>query len=97
MPLPIVRGINAIEQIRTYFVVDIPASIVKLLARDGEEGDNFGFSVSFSDDRALIGTLLDDENGNGAGAAYIFEEDANGTWIQKTKLLVGEPNQLGVR
>ena len=45
----------------------------KLVASDGELGDAFGYSVSFSGDLALIGAWGDDDNGTQAGAAYVFD------------------------
>jgi hypothetical protein len=45
----------------------------KLLASDGDIADSFGFSVGISGENAIIGSPSDDnENGNDAGAAYIF-------------------------
>ena len=35
----------------------------KLLASDGAADDDFGYSVSLDGDTALIGALLDDDNG----------------------------------
>ncbi|GIV62031.1 MAG: hypothetical protein KatS3mg044_0897 [Rhodothermaceae bacterium] len=45
----------------------------KLTASDGALGDQFGYSVSLSGDRALIGTWRDDDKGQDAGAVYVFE------------------------
>ena len=46
----------------------------KLLASDGAAGDNFGWPVAISDDTALIGAFLsDNENGVDAGSAYVFD------------------------
>lgn len=45
----------------------------KLLASGGEPGDTFGWWVSLSGDRFVLGAYGDDENGAGAGAAYVFE------------------------
>jgi hypothetical protein len=44
----------------------------KLLASDGEDGDNYGWSVSLSGGRLLIGAYGDDDNGASAGAAYVY-------------------------
>jgi len=59
----------------------------KLLALDGEERDNFGNSVSLDGDRVAIGADLDDDAGSGSGSAYVFERDADGSWLQASKLL----------
>lgn len=48
----------------------------KLLANDGEAGDNFGNFVTFNNDYSLIGANKDDsEFGRDSGAAYVFKED----------------------
>jgi len=44
---------------------------IKLVASDTWDGDNFGISVSISDDYAIIGAS---GSGNDVGAAYIFGE-----------------------
>jgi hypothetical protein len=61
----------------------------KLRAVDGEAGDNFGNSVSLDGDTALIGALLDDDNGFNSGAAYIFIRSGT-TWTQQYKLLASD-------
>lgn len=58
--------------------------VAKLIASDGNEGDNFGNAVALSEDRALIGAFQ--AAGFGTGAAYIFEPDTNGDWQEITKL-----------
>lgn len=65
----------------------------KLVAPDGTTGDQFGCSVSISSDYALIGAYRDNQNGNQAGAAYIFRL-VSGVWTFVTKLTpaVPEPN-----
>ncbi|MEZ5471648.1 MAG: FG-GAP repeat protein [Marinicella sp.] len=54
----------------------------KMFASDGAETDYFGFSVSLSGDRALIGS-----HGHGfyTGAAYLYTYDGN-NWGQELKL-----------
>jgi hypothetical protein len=57
----------------------------KLLPGDGQAGDFFGYDVSIWGDYALIGAVLDDDNGTDAGAAYLFEY--NGTaWVEVAKI-----------
>lgn len=57
----------------------------KVLASDGQAGDHFGFSLSISGNKAIIGAYGDWDGGAGAGSAYIFEY--NGTaWIQMAKI-----------
>jgi hypothetical protein len=62
----------------------------KYRASDAAAGDFFGNSVSLSGDYALIGAFRDDDNGEDAGAAYMFH--FNGTeWVEHTKLLASNP------
>ncbi len=59
---------------------------VKLIGSDNESGDVFGYSSSISGKVVLVGAYSDDDNGNSAGAAYIFR--FNGIdWKQEAKLL----------
>ena len=58
----------------------------KLLPDDVEAGDFFGRSVSISDDHVIVGSPGDDDQGNSAGAAYIFQRQDD-SWTQLTKLL----------
>jgi hypothetical protein len=58
----------------------------KLLASDGQEGDNFGCYVSLSGDTALVGAWLDGDNGYHSGSAYVFIRNGT-TWVQQAKLL----------
>ncbi len=59
-----------------------------LVPNAGHMGQNFGYSVSISDEYILIGAFRDNQNGPQAGAAYVFKRDsASGNWIQLTKLL----------
>ncbi|UCF77814.1 MAG: hypothetical protein JSW03_06795, partial [Candidatus Eiseniibacteriota bacterium] len=60
---------------------------LKLLASDGVGGDQFGWSVDVSGDVALVGSHWDDDKGDGSGSAYVFTQDAGGTWSQTQKLL----------
>lgn len=58
----------------------------KLLASDETAGDYFGWSVSLSDDTALIGADGNDDNGAESGSAYVFIR-VGVNWIQQAKLL----------
>jgi hypothetical protein len=51
----------------------------------GAMNDNFGRSVSFQGNRALIGAPGDDERGNFSGSAYIFDR-INNDWVLTQKL-----------
>ncbi len=65
----------------------------KLLASDGAAGDSFSVSVSISGDRALVGALDDDDLGEYAGSAYVFEWNAGGSWAQVAKLLASDGSE----
>ncbi len=58
----------------------------KLVASDGEEGDHFGCAVGLSGDVIAVGAYLDDDLGERAGSAYVFER-VGGTWVQAAKIL----------
>ena len=62
-------------------------STANLIASDAARGDEFGISVAVDDDddTIVVGTYLDDDNGDNSGSAYVFTRDSNG-WSQKTKL-----------
>ncbi|MDD3375569.1 MAG: FG-GAP repeat protein, partial [Candidatus Omnitrophica bacterium] len=62
----------------------------KLIASDGAEGDSFGFAVSVSGDKAIIGAHLDDDNGPGSGSAYVYTKNAAGVWLQANKLFASD-------
>ena len=53
------------------------------------ETGSFGNSVSISGDYAIIGAVNDDEQGENAGAAYIYESN-DITWFQKAKLMASD-------
>jgi hypothetical protein len=55
----------------------------KLLAADRELGDWFGISVDISGTYAVIGAV---EKDAARGAAYVFERDGSGIWVQVAKL-----------
>jgi hypothetical protein len=57
----------------------------KLLAGDVAEGDFFGFAVAVEGNTALVGAEFDDDNGEDAGAVYVFTR-AGGVWTEQQKL-----------
>lgn len=59
----------------------------KLLADDGSAGDFFGFAVGISNAIAVIGTPGDDDLGNSAGSAYVFDTS---TGLQLFKLTASD-------
>jgi len=63
--------------------------IQKIVANDGTAGDNFGIKVCISESYAIIGAYLDNDNGEDAGSAYVFENEGD-RWVQKQKLVSGD-------
>ncbi|MBN2011711.1 T9SS type A sorting domain-containing protein [candidate division KSB1 bacterium] len=61
-----------------------------LHADDGAANDWFGASVSIDGEYAAVGSRYDDnENGNDAGAVYIFKQTGN-DWLQQKKILASD-------
>jgi len=58
----------------------------KLLASDGQAGDDFGRSVALDGDTALIGAISYYSSPSKTGAAYVFTRTGN-VWTQQQKLL----------
>ena len=54
----------------------------KLTASDGAADDRFGHSVSVYNNTAVIGAVLDNDNGLDSGSAYVFEKNSTGHWTQ---------------
>ena len=67
--------------------------IQKIVASDRAIGDRFGGSVSISGDYIVVGANGQDGNEFGmnplsdAGAAYIFERNGSGSWIEVQKIV----------
>jgi hypothetical protein len=61
----------------------------KLLAADGAELDQFGYSVGVSGDTAVVGARLDDDHGSDSGSAYVFVRSGT-SWTQQTKLTAAD-------
>ena len=63
--------------------------VKKLTASDAQDNDNFGCSVAIAGDVAIVGAFKEDSGGINAGAAYVFERNANGSinnWGEVKKL-----------
>ena len=66
---------------------DLGDQLFKLLPDDGAEGDWFGHSVAISGTTAIVGAVLDDDNGDRSGSAYLFDTT---TGRQIAKLLAND-------
>ena len=65
--------------------------VAKIRASDAERGDGFGYSVSISDDYAIVGPRSNDDAGTASGSAYIFERDnRSGTWSEVAKITASD-------
>jgi hypothetical protein len=71
------------------------AQEAKIVAFDRAEGDNFGTSVSISNDYAIVGAYVEDEDAAStnplpdAGSAYIFKRTGT-TWYQEAKIVASD-------
>ena len=66
----------------------------KLTASDGEQNDIFGSSVSIDGDTAVIGSPMNDVNGNfNAGSTYVYVR-SNGVWSEQAKLTASDGAEL---
>ncbi len=71
------------------------SQVQKIVASDRSADDNFGFSVSISEDYAIVGAHRESENEAGevtlheAGSAYIFKNN-EGTWSQVQKIVASD-------
>ncbi len=62
----------------------------KLTASDAAAGDNFGHTVSFDGDTAIVGAWREDNSGGvDAGAAYVFTRSGV-VWTQQQKLTAAD-------
>lgn len=61
-----------------------------LIPNDGRRFAEFGVKADLQGDTAVIGAWKDDEDGHGAGAAYVFQR-LGGFWAQTAKLLPQDP------
>jgi hypothetical protein len=73
------------------YVFELTASgwsqVQKLTAGDPDPDDRFGRAIAVDGSRALVGARIDDGQAPDAGAAYVFERDADeGRWRQTQKL-----------
>ena len=66
-------------------------------ASDGVGDNNFGFDLQLSGDRLLVSAPNADAGGvNNAGAAYLFERNSSGVWVEDVKLFANDPQNNSV-
>ena len=61
----------------------------KLTADDGAANDRFGTRVAVSGNTAVTGAILDDDNSDNSGSAYVFTQSGT-TWSQRAKLTAAD-------
>ncbi|MGA9827002.1 MAG: FG-GAP repeat protein [Rhodanobacteraceae bacterium] len=61
---------------------------------DANQFDGFGSNVAVDRELIVVGSPDDDEAGNDAGAAYVFEWNGS-TWVRNAKLLPNDPSNSG--
>ncbi|MBN2021933.1 MAG: hypothetical protein JW809_04000 [Pirellulales bacterium] len=57
----------------------------KLVAADGSDRDEFGYSVAIDDTTIVVGARFDDDKGANSGSAYVFQYNGD-QWTQQQKL-----------
>ena len=71
----------------------------KLTASDSNGGDQLGYAVAISGNEVIAGAPKHSAGGLSSGAAYIYEQKEDGTWIESIKLSDGETaseDQFGI-
>lgn len=64
----------------------------KLTASDGFIDDRFGVSVALDSETLVVGSFLDDDGGDGAGAVYVFGFDGQ-SWLEQQKLVASDTSE----
>ncbi len=74
--------------------------VQKVNASDASEDDLFGYSVSISDNKLLIGAYFEDDDilGNNsldrAGSAYLFNRNSMGQWQETQKIVASDRESI---
>ncbi len=58
----------------------------KIFASDYTASDAFGITVAVDGDVAVIGSYLDDDNGNDSGSVYIYRHSTGTSWPEEQKI-----------
>ena len=60
------------------YIFDLDGNeLTKITASDAAAGDYFGWSVAVGSGRIVVGAILNDDDGDASGSAYIFDLDGN--------------------
>ncbi len=72
----------------------------KLLASDGAESDQFGYSVAINGDFIIVGAPYNDDTFLNSGSVYLFKRDTGfDTWSEVSKVVAAAPaeeDRLGI-
>jgi len=67
------------------------SEVAMLTASNGLSNDSFGYSVALDGNRAIVGAYsADNAGGEAAGAAWVFEKNANGNWTEIANLIASD-------
>jgi len=67
----------------------------KITASGATSGDKFGYSVALDGNTALVGAPFGDKGALAdVGAAYLFQDDGFGNWLEVAKLTAGDAASL---
>ncbi|MFT7823664.1 MAG: hypothetical protein ABXS92_02770 [Sulfurimonas sp.] len=75
------------------FRIDVNGSVNevgKIIASDSASHDQFGTSVAIDGDFIVIGAVGENEKGSRAGAAYLYQKDANGNIVELAKIMASD-------
>lgn len=61
----------------------------KVAWNDGSVNAKFGYDIDMTNQYAVVAAPGDDENGNSAGAAYVFRKDG-ADWVLEQKLMISD-------
>ena len=61
----------------------------QLLAGEGDNNDQFGWSVAIDNSIVIVGVYLDDDNGSASGSSYMYRYE-DGGWVEVTKFLASD-------
>ena len=95
------KGENIIKGAGAVYIFEKRAEgwneLQKLVASDRSAADQFGVSMAVHEEYLVVGanrkkhTQTDEDDLNGAGAAYVFKQAADGRWQEVQKLTASDP------
>ncbi len=68
--------------------------VEKIFASDAKVDDSFGEIVAIHEEQVIVGARDVDIQGEESGAAYIFERNNEGDWVETAKLLASDGESL---